>query len=330
MERNIRYEALREEEEECEDLTVNTRCQGGQDVTVNTRYQRGQDPTVNTRYYVLEEDTRYQAVQQEQETANTRYHVLQEEDTPLPLTSQSVPNAVVPIPTMPSVPPPAYRETEDEGGMATAESRQQQQPLNNSHEHKSDQTTFAEGCGAGLPPSYAVATDLPSYEEAERLKQEEELNGGRNINSAGHFAQFRSLTDDEHYLNGSDDANEQLNNADRLNTSGMTIGTDWIFFCTFVISFLFNWLGFLMSLCITNTVAGRCGALAGLGLSMVKWVAIVKHSGFAGDFAASESWFWWILMLCGFLLFVRGCMQYVNVKYEWKRITGRLHHITLY
>lgn len=42
------------------------------------------------------------------------------------------------------------------------------------------------------------------------------------------------------------------------------------------VAFLFNWIGFLLSLCISNTVAGRCGALAGLGLSIVKWVAIVK------------------------------------------------------
>ena len=32
----------------------------------------------------------------------------------------------------------------------------------------------------------------------------------------------------------------------------------------------FGWL------CISHTVAGRCGALSGLGLSIVKWVAIVK------------------------------------------------------
>ena len=43
-------------------------------------------------------------------------------------------------------------------------------------------------------------------------------------------------------------------------------------------SFLFNWLGFLVCICLTNTLAGRYGALAGFGLSMVKWVAIVKVS----------------------------------------------------
>lgn len=42
------------------------------------------------------------------------------------------------------------------------------------------------------------------------------------------------------------------------------------------VSFLFNWIGFLFSLCIVQTVAGRCGALSGLGLGIVKWVAIIK------------------------------------------------------
>lgn len=46
----------------------------------------------------------------------------------------------------------------------------------------------------------------------------------------------------------------------------------------FSVSFLFNWLGFLLSLCLSNTEAGRCGALSGLGLSIVKWVVIAKVS----------------------------------------------------
>lgn len=49
------------------------------------------------------------------------------------------------------------------------------------------------------------------------------------------------------------------------------------------VSFLFNWIGFLVSLCISNTVAGRCGAISGLGLSIVKWAAIVKVDNSVGD-----------------------------------------------
>ena len=236
--------------------------------------------------------------------------------------------------------PPAYEEISGEG-QPQGESLQQEPPS-----FKTSQMCSGEPCPAGLPPSYAVATDLPSYEEAERLKREEEVEEEEGdhdgMRRGGGCRIHRPLRQHvHHHLTSSDGEHIHIEEVteripasavptDRLNGSGMTVGTDWIFFCTFIMSFLFNWLGFLMSLCITNTIAGRCGALAGLGLSMVKWVAIVKHSGFAGDLAAGESWFWWILMLCGFLLFIRGCMQYVNVKYEWKRITGRLHHFYLF
>lgn len=238
--------------------------------------------------------------------------------------------------------PPAYEEVSRERQPEGAGYEQQQQQevavtRATPADAKANQMALGDPSTVGLPPSYAVATDLPSYEEAERLKRQEEeeegeeriLDGCRIHPSFFHHHNLRSLADEEH-IHMEEGSDQMVSTTDRLNGPGMTVGTDWIFFCTFVMSFLFNWLGFLMSLCITNTVAGRCGALAGLGLSMVKWVAIVKHSGFAGDLAAGESWFWWILMLCGFLLFIRGCMQYVNVKYEWKRITGRLHHFYLF
>ncbi|XP_070198429.1 NEDD4 family-interacting protein 1-like isoform X2 [Littorina saxatilis] len=111
--------------------------------------------------------------------------------------------------------------------------------------------------------------------------------------------------------------------------SDMAIGTDGMFICTFLISFLFNWLGFLLSLCLSNTVAGRCGALSGLGLSIIKWVAIVKHRQWASDFADGDSWLWWLLFFCGFLLFIRGSVQYVRVKYEWAQLSNRLRRYRL-
>ena len=42
------------------------------------------------------------------------------------------------------------------------------------------------------------------------------------------------------------------------------------------VSFLFNWMGLLATLCLSETVAGRLGAIAGFGLSIVKWAAILK------------------------------------------------------
>ena len=42
------------------------------------------------------------------------------------------------------------------------------------------------------------------------------------------------------------------------------------------VAFLFNWIGLLASLWLSQTIAGRMGALAGFGLSIIKWVAIFK------------------------------------------------------
>lgn len=43
-----------------------------------------------------------------------------------------------------------------------------------------------------------------------------------------------------------------------------------------VVAFVFNWLGFFAAYCMTKTVAGRYGAISGFGLSVVKWVLILK------------------------------------------------------
>lgn len=159
--------------------------------------------------------------------------------------------------------------------------------------------------GPAKLPNYIEATTLPTYEEAERSKlEQEEATVVTNDDCEG--ARLTSL----------DGAAE------------IAIGTDGMFICTFLISFLFNWLGFLLSLCVSNTVAGRCGALSGFGLSIVKWVAIAKHNNWS-YMAEADSWLWWLLALCGFLLFVRGSVQYIRVKYEWARISGHIRQYRL-
>lgn len=44
----------------------------------------------------------------------------------------------------------------------------------------------------------------------------------------------------------------------------------------FPVAFLFNWIGFCLSFCLTNTIAGRYGAICGFGLSLIKWILIVR------------------------------------------------------
>lgn len=46
------------------------------------------------------------------------------------------------------------------------------------------------------------------------------------------------------------------------------------------VAFVFNWLGFFAAYCMTNTIAGRYGAMSGFGLSAVKWILILKVRNF--------------------------------------------------
>ena len=54
------------------------------------------------------------------------------------------------------------------------------------------------------------------------------------------------------------------------------IGSECMFLCAFMIAFFFNWIGFFISICLLQNPAGKYGALSGFGLSMAKWVTIVK------------------------------------------------------
>ncbi|CAD5114112.1 DgyrCDS3257 [Dimorphilus gyrociliatus] len=153
----------------------------------------------------------------------------------------------------------------------------------------------------GALPNYSIATDLPTYEEAERTKLLEETHrpdfaeGSLILNSEG---------------NSSDLAYEA------------EVGNDGGFLVCFLISFLFNCIGLLFSVCISHTIAGRSGALAGFGLSMIKWVFIVKQRIWhnrSHHLMGFEPWLWWILVILGLLLFGRGCLQYVIAKKEMRR-----------
>ncbi|KAI0215870.1 NEDD4 family-interacting protein 1 [Lamellibrachia satsuma] len=137
-----------------------------------------------------------------------------------------------------------------------------------------------------MPPPYDIATKLPTYEEAEILKIEQ-------------------------------DQQDQLE-PENFTYLGMKLGTDGIFLCTFIISFLFNWMGLLATLCLSETVAGRLGAIAGFGLSIVKWAAILKqHNSWGHGLAQADSWIWWLLIVLGFMIFIRGCLHYIGLKYQW-------------
>ncbi|XP_034512075.1 NEDD4 family-interacting protein 1 isoform X2 [Ailuropoda melanoleuca] len=149
---------------------------------------------------------------------------------------------------------------------------------------------YKDECGFPKPPSYNVATTLPSYDEAERTKAEATipLVPGR----------------DEDFV-GRDD----FDDADQLR-----IGNDGIFMLTFFMAFLFNWIGFFLSFCLTTSAAGRYGAISGFGLSLIKWILIVRFSTYFPGYFDGQYWLWWVFLVLGFLLFLRGFINYAKVR----------------
>ncbi|KTG37439.1 hypothetical protein cypCar_00017746 [Cyprinus carpio] len=154
------------------------------------------------------------------------------------------------------------------------------------------------------PPSYNVATSLPSYDEAERSKAETTV----------------PLVSDreEDFI-----ARDSFEDTDQLR-----VGNDGIFMLTFFMAFLFNWIGFFLSFCLTTSAAGRYGAISGFGLSLVKWVLIVRRmnnthrflsvikqfSTYFPGYFDGQYWLWWVFLVVGFLLFFRGFVNYSRVR----------------
>uniref|UniRef100_H3CU64 Nedd4 family interacting protein 1 n=1 Tax=Tetraodon nigroviridis TaxID=99883 RepID=H3CU64_TETNG len=130
------------------------------------------------------------------------------------------------------------------------------------------------------PPSYSVATTLPSYDEAERSKEEAAvpLVGGRVA----------------------------VGRSDKCD--------DCIFMMAFFVAFLFNWIGFFLSFFLTSCPPSRNGAISGFGLSLIKWVLIVRFSTYFPGYFDGQYWLWWGFLALGFMLFVRGFVNYSRVR----------------
>ncbi|KAE8751948.1 hypothetical protein FOCC_FOCC001425 [Frankliniella occidentalis] len=88
-----------------------------------------------------------------------------------------------------------------------------------------------------------------------------------------------------------------------------------------VMSFLFNWIGFLLLMCFCHTIAARYGALSGFGLSLSKWTLIVKHSSDVTD----HVWLYWLVMSFGLLICIRAIVHYLNIKRGWQLLSGNPH-----
>uniref|UniRef100_A0A8C0Q934 Nedd4 family interacting protein 1 n=1 Tax=Canis lupus familiaris TaxID=9615 RepID=A0A8C0Q934_CANLF len=149
---------------------------------------------------------------------------------------------------------------------------------------------YKDECGFPKPPSYNVATTLPTYDEAERTKAEATipLVPGR----------------DEDFV-GRDD----FDDADQLR-----IGNDGIFMLTFFMAFLFNWIGFFLSFCLTTSAAGRYGAISGFGLSLIKWILIVRFSTYFPGYFDGQYWLWWVFLVLDVFWQRPSCVYEFSLK----------------
>ncbi|XP_069554227.1 NEDD4 family-interacting protein 2 [Brachyistius frenatus] len=144
-----------------------------------------------------------------------------------------------------------------------------------------------------VPPPYSVATSLPTYDEAEKAKA-----------AAMAASAVEVMPRDDEFP-----PRDDFSDADQLR-----VGNDGIFMLAFFMAFLFNWIGFCLSFCLTNTIAGRYGAICGFGLSLIKWILIVRFSDYFNGYFNGQYWLWWIFLLLGLLLFFRGFVNYLKVR----------------
>jgi hypothetical protein len=106
----------------------------------------------------------------------------------------------------------------------------------------------------------SLSNDLPSYQEALRQKEAWAQQAYNNNNNSC--------------------SNDTSNTTRRIATVELIhqddIGTDCMFISSFLLAFFFNWIGFIASICFIPNQAGKFGALSGFGLSMVKWISILR------------------------------------------------------
>ncbi|XP_043824829.1 NEDD4 family-interacting protein 2-like [Dromiciops gliroides] len=154
------------------------------------------------------------------------------------------------------------------------------------------------------PPPYSVATSLPTYDEAERAK-------------AAALAASAAASGEPPRREDDCPPREDSTTSD---PDQLRVGNDGIFMMAFFMAFLFNWVGFCLSFCTNDSIAGRYGALCGFGLSLTKWILIVRFSDYFTGYFNGQYWLWWLFLSLGLLLFFRGIYSYLKVRNMSERL----------
>lgn len=169
------------------------------------------------------------------------------------------------------------------------------QPLVSREEHTSENSPAVKHCSK--PPSYQHSTNLPTYEDVEKIK-EDELR--------------------QQYLEiffGTDSDSEEIF------IDGHCVGDDCLFWTSFFLAFFLNWIGFFVGYCLFMKLASRYGAVSGFGLSLVNWLLYLKltHQSYDGslhvDYVSGERVvLWWAFMGLACALVLRGLLNWYKIR----------------
>lgn len=177
--------------------------------------------------------------------------------------------------------PPAYE--------ATSSTSSQNAPNNNETVEQKDSVTVKVPYPEKLP-TYEDATTLPTYEDYQESKQDEARQEVIEMI-------FGRLNDDEVYVDG------------------IAVGTDCMFLFSFILAFFFNWIGFFIGYCILMNLAGRYGAMTGLGLSLVNWLFYVKYARDEETIVGQERvLIWWLFLCIAVLISLKGLVNWCKAR----------------
>eukprot|EP00127_Corallochytrium_limacisporum_P000958 Clim_evm42s33 gene=Clim_evmTU42s33 len=173
------------------------------------------------------------------------------------------------------------------------------------------------------PPGYDAVSneELPAYDDVVKDDEEADLAGLESGEGVWVYEGARYT-------------------AQELST--LVVGTDSIFFLCFMLAFLFNWFGYIAAYFFSNTIAGKCGATAGLGIDMIKWGFLLRYGQVLdgsgsdadggnsstttppqnstdtdpGDLHSPSNWFASLLVVIGWFIFFRGVAVYVRIRQQ--------------
>jgi len=156
-----------------------------------------------------------------------------------------------------------------------------------------------------MAPPYAESFDLPSYDLSQKLRAQEIREEMIKI----------YFDTDEGDLS--------------LEPPRSIAEFDCMFWSSFWLSLLFNWIGFFIGYCIINTVASKSGALAGLGLSLLNFLLYLRirvvdiASDQSINFVGQRLVIWWVLLALAILIFIKGIYAGTKCRQQYRELSSR-------